>query len=327
MSNQYRTAPCLLDELLLYDPRHFDSDRQPATSCQHAFSTSVEQSSLPTPDEKPSLGEEKQWRVVAICQICRCHLDLIVNFPSTTTTSCPSVNFPLHHFSLKENRPLDGAIQQFYFICTAPICHCTLLVQVRPPSLTPSDLLLLTSPVALKARFQTVRARLPDRQGIDAVDALGTFRSYVRDSINNEVTKRISLQNKKFMSALGEGSADLLRRLGFTLEPGKNASEWSYWRLPNPSKEADDGLRLKLLDVMDELTVLMQSRPDEEKRKTSENLYRPPPSTQDMERCLGSLECKLNSFKSETSKQLHLRRSCCPINAYFDYKSDCALLC
>ena len=152
------------------------------------------------------------------------------------------------------------------------------------------DIWTLTDPVGLKQRWKQCQDREPEPY--TPIKALGTFRSYIRDSISSETAKRIPTHNKRFMLALGQDAAVLLARLNFTYEPPNEQTDWAFWRLPGPTSHLDDEARVQLQDVHDELLVLMQQRPDAEKQNAREAVYKAPPSTKDMERMLGCLDCK-----------------------------------
>ena len=122
--------------------------------------------------------------------------------------------------------------------------------------------------------------------------ALSTFRSYIRDSIQSETSKRIPLENKRFKLALGEDATVLLARLGFTFESAADSSSYAHWRLPGPGSLLQEGQRAQLMDIYDELLVLIQQRPDAERLKVGEAAFRPPPGTKDIERVLGCLDCE-----------------------------------
>lgn len=286
-----QTAPSILHDLLRYTPPHIEAFKEISKSrCQHIYSTSTERSNLPALDERPEAG--KIWKVESICQNCRIHLTLRIDFTDTTESACPCIDYPIHHFRLDDQNESIRA-HNFQFICGSPICKAKFFAQLRAPALSPTDLWMITDLVGLKQRWKKCLER-GETEPYTPTKALSTFRSYIKDAVNNTTPRRIPTHNKRFMLALGEDAFSLLDRLGFQYEPADATSAWAHWRLPGPASFLDDEARLQLQDVYDELLVSMQQRPDAEKQKAGEPVYRPPPSTKDMERILGCLDCKSN---------------------------------
>lgn len=291
MTAHPQTAPFLLYGLLRYTPPHLKAFQHVSElHCDHVYSTSTERSFLPELDERPSTG--KVWKVEAICQNCRIHITLSIDFANTPEQACPCPDFPIHHFILDEQFETEQA-HSFQFRCGSPLCKAQLDAQLRAPALSEIDKWILTDPVGLKQRWKKCYER-GEAEPYTPAKALSTFRSYVNDAITSDTPKRIPTHNKRFMLALGDDAAVLLARLGFTAEPAREGSPYPLWRLPGPGPYLDDQTRTQLQDVFDELLVLMQQRPDAEKQKAGEPVYRPPPSTKDMGRILGCLDCKLH---------------------------------
>lgn len=299
MVNHYRTAPSLLQELLSYDPRPRDPPPSPPAPCRHAYSTIDRRSK--TPQIRDSLAHDTGWIVNVLCQLCHCHIALILTFPTQPLQPCPSQHFPLHHFHLTRNGVFFGGDHELFFSCTVPICKAELVVHLRPPTLSDDDVRLLTDPLALKARSNSIRERYPDKADVTAIEALKTFRSYVSHSVENEEDRGIPSENHKFKAALGTNASKLLNRLGFSYEPhDANERSLAHWYLPKPALRGDEVLKTKLEDVVDELTALMQQCPDAEKKLVNESLMPPPPDTQHLERILGSFDCE-SDFSQQIS--------------------------
>ncbi|KAL9048556.1 MAG: hypothetical protein Q9162_007663 [Coniocarpon cinnabarinum] len=148
------------------------------------------------------------------------------------------------------------------------------------------DVWTLTDEVGLRQRYKSCQDR-GATEPYSAAMALTTFRSYIRDSVNSEAAKRIPLENKRFKMALGSDATLMLQRLGFEYEPPQSGQAHAHWRLPGPGPFLTQEQKTLLGDVFDELTVLLQQRPDAEKLKIGEPAYRPPPGMKDIERVLG----------------------------------------
>lgn len=267
-----RTAPCLLQELLVYDPRP-----ERLTNCSHQFAIKSDRSVLPELDQRPDI--DTRWELLTICQLCRCHLDLDISF-AASILSCPAQDFPLHHFLLqKHTEPTPGARQNsFDFACSNTQCHADLRVCSRTPALNQDDVRLLTDPVLLKTRWKNARLQNADLPEPPIAETLDAFRSYLRDAIANKSdSKRIPVKNKRFLTALGADAKSLMERLGFIYEPEDEqaGSPLAYWRLPIP----DDSLKALLEDVRDEVDIFTASK-------------RTITSTREFERVLSTQNCR-----------------------------------
>ena len=297
------TAPRILYDLLQYTPPHIKKFRQVVESnCHHVYATCADRSIIPELDERPEAG--KAWEVEALCQRCHTHLTLRIDF-ADSTSACPCHDFPLHQFMLQQEAVTDSdRAHSFEFLCKSPVCNAKLSAQIRAPALTQYDHWVLTDPVGLKQRWKNCQDRgVPEPN--TPIQALSTFRSYIRDAITSETSKSIPTYNKRFMLALGGDAAVLLTGLGFVFEEPADNQPFGRWRLPGPGPFLDGEARTLLQDVYDELLSLMQQRPDEEKQRASEPLYTPPPSTKDMERALGCQKCKYSAMSN-------MHRFCAP---------------
>lgn len=295
MSTRPATAPSLLKELLQYTPQGAAFSSSPEQRCNHAYVTSLSRSSLPGLDERP--GRATVWSTSSVCLRCRCHLTLRVDFRDSQQP-CPTHSHPLHSFRIDQEPRLLARCQSFVFLCGATGCKCRLTADIRAPVLSGTDVTLITHDEELRRRAQeTSRQRGADVPPSTAVEALNVLRSYVRDAIKSEEVKRIPSANKRFMLALGGSARPLLERLGFVFEPARDEKSYEYWRLPNVGLNGAAHLLPELQDVEDELVVLLNQRPATEKGVLKEAPPETPPSQRDMERILGSLDCKLQKEK------------------------------
>ena len=253
-----KTAPRLLQDLRLYDPRkppptlfniltdipyHDEEQTRPPPppvgkgSCRHEWSLKKNQCrSLDTSDESHAAPV---MIVAAYCAQCRSHLELCLDFREGDDyyPRCPADDRPLHHFIPKpeSSRPqqpgtaLPSPDNEFRWVdtqefrCSSTSCYAKLQIRIKPPRLTPDWVTQLTDPFVIKARAEEAIASDPERfegHGVPLpIQVLQSTNSYVFNAINDEgIKKRIQGKNKRFMLNLGEPCADLLEYIGFSRE-------------------------------------------------------------------------------------------------------------
>lgn len=276
------TAPCLLSNLLSSDLRV----TQGSEICRHTYITSHDRSSLPALDERPNPAS--RWSVTSACSRCRCHLEISINF-AASTQPCPNRDFPLHHFLYEHYASVPGG-ESLTFECSAPPCRATLRAALRGSALSPEDIAFLVDPVAIQTRYKLARAQHPAAAETGALDILRDFRSYIDDSIWNDRDKRIPAFNKRFMLALGDGAKSILKGLGFREQVANTEPLETSWLLPQPvigGEAVNEELQDKLQDVKDELDILIQHVSQQDSEQNDRHS-----SVRDMQRILGSLDCK-----------------------------------
>jgi ubiquitin carboxyl-terminal hydrolase 25 len=125
----------------------------------------------------------------------------------------------------------------------------------------------------LQWRYQEALKKDADRRmevqtPIKVLEALST---YLRDSLELvPKMKDIPVHNKRFMTSFGDDCDVLLNWLGFKKRaPGPEDNvEHELWQLPRPPPEevfGDEGPRVLLEDVMEELHATMRNKPESEK--------------------------------------------------------------
>lgn len=245
-----KTAPRLLQDLLLYDPCHppssgynlladlpvpFEKARQlPAIrgkgSCEHRLVLKPNQCLLPKHDTKPD--PSTVYQLAAHCLECRCHVSIVVDYrgEGAGLMPCPTEDAPLHHFLpvSDPNGRLEGGdgtqghrwVQSQRFRCSSPTCCADVTIQIRPPRLTPEWVTLLSDKDAIRERAEKVMAEDPVRFEGHAlpppVQVLMNLRIYLANAMKDPEGRRILGNNKKWMLCLGDACADLLEYLGFT---------------------------------------------------------------------------------------------------------------
>ena len=150
---------------------------------------------------------------------------------------CPNLAHPLHHFihspwreSIARNENANQNVKHqgeiYAFQCSSTTCSATVFVQLLPPRLSSSLVLLLTDKAQLKQRrdeaFEVGAGRLEGMRPPSAVEVMTDLRSYLRNAwAETKENRPINLDNKRFMLRFGpEGRAskDLLEFIGFTLD-------------------------------------------------------------------------------------------------------------
>ncbi len=306
MSNfaRYETAPCVLQDIIAYEPHdaasHYKDTSFFKNKCSHALVTQYDRSRIPELDERPDLGTV--WKVAAVCRECRCHLSVVIAFGESVEHvlfPCPNREFPLHHFRRQlpsDEAADDGGSTCYSFECTSPHCRARLKVEIRLPILEPKDILLLTDRNLLKARLQAALVSNPNAQAVEPIQVLTTLRAYIGDSLKERGNDHFPAMNKRFMVSLGPDATELITRFGFTYVEQDKETGNASWYLPRPAahtgEHREDSLRAMLEDIRDELTILMCQRPDQEKKLLTEAFHLSPPANKDLERLLGILDCR-----------------------------------
>ncbi|KAI9773334.1 MAG: ubiquitin-specific protease ubp2 [Geoglossum simile] len=313
-----KTAPRLIEDIVASDPGRSGRDipadvskQKPVLpernisqgNCRHNFMDKPDQSIIPPLDSRPELGAV--YKVASFCGDCRCHLLLKVEYLGEVTEgTCPSLEFPLHHFRrVKARRRQVSAenllgepwVEEHIFECSSLVCSAVLTVVLSPPRLTPEFVALLTDREAIAERIRRAEADEPGREWESSGDQLGPYqvlswlRQYITDAMHILQRKRISARNKKFACALGDDCRELLEFLGFTPDEAQEA-----WWLPEVDASHgppfEDSLKVLLDDVEKELGVLISKRPHKEASKEKPANFHPMPSYKNMQRVLGCLE-------------------------------------
>lgn len=243
-----KTAPKLLNDILLYDPQNqkagfnslVDIPRYeegkwsidpvpPRNSCRHKWILDEDHTVLQS--LKPETGRLPEYWVSAYCCICRGQLSVVLTLPSDSASSpCPSSDSPLHHFLSPDHFSDSPATVQGFaqygesrgvqdFICTLPACGAKLQVVFRPSKLIPSWVKLLTDPHLIRARAERAIASDPERfEGHPiptGAEVLSNLRQYLLNGMRSDEPKVINGLNKRWLLSLGEPCMEVLAYLGF----------------------------------------------------------------------------------------------------------------
>ncbi|KAI9703979.1 MAG: ubiquitin-specific protease ubp2 [Bogoriella megaspora] len=325
-----KSAPRLLEDLLLYDPRYGHSGTNlladpspvydpnawkphlPKNSCRHQYTVNLLQSVIPYLDSRPD--EDTKWRVASICQNCRCHLTATIDFEATTNP-CPNEQHPVHFFVLtsriesevpwlSETVASKDRECQYTFQCTARGCSAVLKITLAPPRLSSEAVNRIAGPRQLRARYEAAVASDRSRgfEEVNGALALNRLRTYLRDGLDTKSNRtQFPKKNKAFMTTFGEDCDDILMSLGFTDED--DSEEGPIWRLPRPppksSSYEQDTTRALLEDVMEELGALISNKPLSERQTVRNFVNQAIPARKDMERIFGTLDYE----KSNSSRR------------------------
>jgi ubiquitin carboxyl-terminal hydrolase 25 len=249
-----KLAPTLIEDLHLYDPRRplanglnvlrdtplFYSGYNnvaallPEDSCRHAWCSKDKQCDLPALDAQPS--PDSIYKLAGVCRNCRMHIELEVDYTTRWESDpCPNSSHPLHHFVHSPWRVrnenflgnVEPNFETYAFECSSVSCSATVFVRHRPPVLSDEYVRLLTDRALLNQRAEEViesePARFEGHKKPTPVDVLSDLRSYLKNSVDQQETRPIKADNKRFSLRFGlDGQAckDMLSFLGFKHEVG-----------------------------------------------------------------------------------------------------------
>lgn len=321
-----RSAPTLLEDLILFDPRQIihpgyhlldDGPRKfaeaqyigqllPEGSCLHDFCIKNRQSLFPAVGEKPS--PTTVWQIAAICQRCRMHLLLTIDYSvAWQDEPCPTWINPLHYL-VRSTWRQDAAYRDLLregknesdevvvYECSSTKCSAIVTVQLSPPVLPDEAVHILVDPELLAKRtnaaFELKQGNVDGMRRPTPLDVLADLRAYLRNSWEHNARTQIALDNKRFVVRFGpEGKAcsNVLEALGFELKAraSRNIHDASTntkqpeqsWVVPQPVPNDTVPLQephnIFLDNVEAELNALIANRPEEERRAAQETTKLP----------------------------------------------------
>jgi ubiquitin carboxyl-terminal hydrolase 25 len=298
----------------------------PAGSCLHVFCTKSSQSHLPALDSRP--GQSSLYKVAAVCRKCRMHIQLTVDYTARDGMApCPNTESPLHHLVHSPRRgemfrkeekanKSDQKGETYAFECTSRTCPATVLVVLEPPRLSPDMVHALTDQATLKTRteaaFKVGQERLEGAKYPSPLEVMSDLRKYLQNAWTPRDSKPIRRDNKRFMLRFGpEGQEckDLLEFMGFTLEVRQKpfqitiekvptntntTQRQEYWQPPRPNlddaRPLQDKYNIFLDDVVQELSILILQRPENERQLAQDNTTFTE-SSRDFSRALSCQDC------------------------------------
>jgi ubiquitin carboxyl-terminal hydrolase 25/28 len=268
MSLLGKTAPRLLQDLSLYDPRKqpsagfnilsqipfHDEEKEPLQlpngkgSCKHQWSMKGNQCSLPENGYKADV--DLLWKIAAYCAACRSHLDLSLEFEDRLDDCmpCPTQDRPLHHFvhlpDLSKSRHPGTSLPKQdddfawmdtqVFQCSHFECASKLVIRFKPPRLIPDWVSQLTDQETIKNRAEKAiisdLARFEGHSVPRPMEVLINTETYINNAMYMERRRQIRRENKKWMLNLGDSCASMLEYMGFTNDVRR--------RCQSPSKQS-----------------------------------------------------------------------------------------
>jgi hypothetical protein len=269
------SAPCLLQEIHNFDQSgnidaFLEREKIPKGHkvCKHEYTIVPDRCMIPRSTAKPQ--KDTSWRASATCRLCRCHVDIILQYDEYAEVICPTDDQLFHHFKFigRASKDTEGGEGIYQFRCSARQCMADLYLNFQRPFVKAEDLTRFTSVFALKKRYADAKARYPNAQERNAYDTLRVIRLAISNALSEATPRQIPEDNATFTTVFGTESASFLKRLQFTRSPT------GHWISPRPGphteSEADMGRSL-LEDARDELNILMAGRPQAEKNNFPED--------------------------------------------------------
>ncbi|KAL7269842.1 ubiquitin-specific protease ubp2 [Rhizina undulata] len=284
-----KCAPRLFADLRDYDPRkknrntlvelppHFiPNGRSTQSKHKHMLILMPEHSSLPP---YPSLDTTKNYNVAAMCEECRLHFDIEVDFSKATleSTPCPTAGNYLHHFRYEplESAPLDLSYLESHrgerwtdkriFNCSAKYCPIIISITTKSPILTSELTTLLVDKEILKARIKRIQERHsasfdPDVQTNPPTpyQVLDCLASYLGNLLKCD-QRHIPRYNKRLISTLGDECDEILQKAHF-LPVRKDGAE--FWKPPSVEElqSPTSPIRRDIREMLEEVHVLMDRK-------------------------------------------------------------------
>ncbi|KKZ64949.1 hypothetical protein EMCG_09145 [[Emmonsia] crescens] len=287
-----KTTPRFIQDAIYYDPANppnssfnlltefpppfHDSDDYPELisprACPHHYITKNNQTELPP--KSFQAGLRTQYKVSAVCLICRYHLEIKIAH-TTESSHCPS---QLHHIvyshsdrqDLNPFREKGQRSETHYFRCSYSTCSAVISLNLLSPVLTPQWVDLLTNTQLLKARTDEALEAYPERlEGHSRpfpITVLTNLRTYIENALHDsQRSKSISMSNKRFVVCFGVDGQPCRELLEF-LEFQQREDAWDPPR-PDTSYHVpyENALNIFLDNVSNELSVLIYRRPAHEK--------------------------------------------------------------
>ncbi|KAI5285464.1 Rab geranylgeranyltransferase, partial [Ascosphaera aggregata] len=304
-----RTAPLFADDIRRYDPRHppssgynlladippirTDFELVSPSSCPHQYVLKPRQTYTPPFDGNEDANVE--YRVSAVCSLCRQHLDLIVVYP---TPWGHHGLFPHHLIYIpdaaqetlqkvdrnpfRKGRPPR---QEFHFRSTYSQHPVRATVIVTEPFLSDAHVRVLTSIQRQEERVEAARLENPEKfMGLEVPSVKKTIsilRKYVENAIQEDKRGRcINANGKTFTLSFGprgETMKEIFESLGFIYVTSGDNNENCFWQPPEPSGSSKAPLRDAQLIHLDnlsyELFALQLSRPQTEQGLYASELF------------------------------------------------------
>ncbi|KAK2768671.1 ubiquitin-specific protease ubp2 [Arachnomyces sp. PD_36] len=316
-----KTPPRIIRDVYYYDPQNppssgfnlmidtppiYQSQTCPeilsSRACDHQYATKRDQSVfIQGPDNQP--GPDTLYKVSSICMKCRIHLDLIVRYGKKDTQTKPG---HLHHLVYIPGKgqeapdesstwPKGQQTEAYTYECSYPTCSAVVSIKFTAPILTPDMVAFLLDTRLLQQRTDEALNAFRDRlEGLPhpfPITVLDHLRMYIDNALQDKYRgKTISFMNKKFLACFGVGGKPCKELLEFLMFNPKDDGSWD----PPPSNTTDhppyhEPLNIFYDNVVNELTVLIKQRPQQEKQTLTSDIPIPEPSLAEIQDSLGAL--------------------------------------
>lgn len=226
------------------NPPHFDPQLQASYEPKHKHVLDV------IADKshyvKSAVIPNRAYIIAAICQSCRMHFNIEVEFTKPVEFGadiipCPNGDSrnpyrynPLHHFRYEEglSSPVDTSrydkksrkrwMDKRVFSCSSTNCPILVTVTTQPAMIRPDLLELLLSENTREARVKEAARMCPDEVPVDAAppipyQVLETLCTYIKNHKGGD-QRTIFAENKRYLCNLG-GCDEIMRLAHFTKSP------------------------------------------------------------------------------------------------------------
>ena len=227
------------------NPPHFDPDLHAPyePKHKHALEVIADKSHY---IKGSTIPIDRAYNIAAICQSCRMHFNIEVEFTKPVEFSadiipCPNRDSrnpyrynPLHHFRYesKLSSPVDASrydkksrkrwMDKRVFSCSSTTCPILVTVTTQPAMLRPDLLELLLSEKNREARVKEAARIVPDDVPVDAAPAipyqvLEALCTYIKNHKGGD-QRSIFAENKRYLCNLG-GCGEVMQLAHFTRSP------------------------------------------------------------------------------------------------------------
>ncbi|KAG0642222.1 hypothetical protein HOY80DRAFT_1008062 [Tuber brumale] len=295
-----KCAPRFWADLIAYNPlrkeRNFLPDNPPHFDPQlHASYEPNHKHVLDVITEKSFyvkneiISIDRTYKIATICQTCRMHIDIEVEFTKPVEFNAEVVLCPnkssrnqyrynlLHHFRYesKISSPVDTSrydkssrkrwVDKRVFSCSSTNCPLVVTITTQPAMIRPDLMELLLSEKTREARVKEAAGINPNDVPADAApqtryQVLETLCTYIKNHKGGD-QRSIFDENKRYLCNLGE-CEEVMRLAHFTRSPDSDTNAW----IPAPPAVLGDlgsQVRQDLCGLLEEVMILM----DDEKHK------------------------------------------------------------
>jgi len=239
--------------------------------------------------------------VAAVCQVCRTHFEVAIEYPRGLGTSLcgrDNRNFPLHHFQYLESS--SGTLQgetapgirdledKRVFRCSSTGCSASLCITSKLPMLDTKTKQLLDDRSLYQGRAKLAQTEYPSENfpkyypengefalplpPSNPAQALKVLHTYLSNCLNDHNNKPIHRRNKRLLHNMGYDGDPIFIKAHYQLETGDDNVRSTplidnTLKLTTPQKGLwkppylSDQVRSDIQDIVTELKILSQMPP------------------------------------------------------------------